>query len=395
MVVDLTDVLQRGGEAGDRGDRHVLQQVLRIAVEVFDATAQAVVEQTEFEGEVVGIAGFPGQVGVGRIDQGAARGAHILVAVAGQGTPAVVAARQRTVDAIGSTETQVVDDILSLHEFFLADTPGTGHGPEVTPAGIRTQTGGTVTTEGSRSIVLAAVVVFQAGEDRHHRVAPVVAAGVEGTGRGNSVEGADREVLTGGTVEIGLVLLSLEADEGRKRMVAEALVEVQRGGGDDLLVDGGHLVHAAVVSRTRIVLGAVIDVVAVAGVVIGEDRAEIQPVGELDGRRLVDGEFQALGAVFPQIIVVQQVVAIALVAGGPGRPVFVIVRPVEGPQQVDRLHEVVVGVVDGIVEARAVGARHRHIRGQFEMLAHFLVEVHASADTVEAVDVNASLVFRI
>ena len=84
MVVDGTHVLQRGAETGDVGDGHVLQQVFGVAVEPLDATGDAVVEEAELEGHVGRVAGLPGEVGVGRVDQAAARAFHIFIAVAGE-----------------------------------------------------------------------------------------------------------------------------------------------------------------------------------------------------------------------------------------------------------------------------------------------------------------------
>ena len=395
MVVDGTDILQRGAETGDVGDGHVLQQVPGVAVEPLDATAEAVVEEAELEGHVGRVAGLPGEVGVGRVDQAATRAFHILIAVAGKRTPAVVAARQRTVDTVGSAETEIAQDILVLEERLVADAPGTGHRPEVTPAGSGTQTGAAVPAEAGRHVVLVVVVVFGAGENRHHRVAPIVGVRIERTGGRHRVEGAHRKVFTRRTHELGVVLLGLEADQGAHVALAKFLVEVERGGRDRLLVARHHFRHLAVDRGAVVVLGAVPDVVADARVVIGEYGAEVQPVGELDGGRLAHGDFEGAGVVLPQVVVVQLVLGKGSVAGRPGIARLVVIRPVERPQQVAGLHEVVGARVAGIVVTFLVGVGQAHVGGQFEEFAHLLVEVHAAADTVEAVDVNASLVFRI
>ena len=178
-------------------------------------------------------------------------------------------------------------------------------------------------------------------------------------------------------------------------MVAEGVVVRGCGRAHHLFVDGAHLVHLAAYRRAGVVVGTAVKVVLHRGVVVREDALYVQPLHQVQ-RQGLHGRDAAVDAfVLTLIHVVELVLGIAAVAAGPGGARLVVGRPVETPEQVARLHEEVIPCAARIVVSALVGAAQADVRSEFHPFAHLLREVHASADAVEAVHLDASLVLGV
>ena len=397
VVVDAAHVLQGGREAGDHGYGHVLQQVFGVAVEVFHRTAQPLVEEAEVQADVGVVARLPRQVGVGRGADGSAGLPVVAVGVVYEAHVAVVVGGQGAVHAVGCAQAQVAQPARgALHEAFLQHVPGAGHRPEVAPTVVGAQSRGAVAAVGAGQEVAFVVVIIHLGEDGHHGVSPAVARRGLHAGRGDGVYGAGGEVAAGGFGVVRRVLFGLEARHDAHRVAVGKSLRIGGGGGRyPLLVVAAELAERAVVRRAVEVVGAVIVEVLHHGVVVGEDRAHVQPRQQVQGERLGGHELGGDGVVVPLVVVVQVVVGQAAVLVGPGQSGLVVRGPVESPQQVVRLHEVVGACVAGVVVPRLLHAGKAGVGGQFHEFAHVLRQVQASGDAVEAVHAQASVVLGV
>jgi len=79
VVVDLSNIPECRTKTGYGRNGNTLKQVFRVTAKVFNGTAQAVVEQPEFQGQIVGIACFPGEVGIGNVRNSASGFRHIFI----------------------------------------------------------------------------------------------------------------------------------------------------------------------------------------------------------------------------------------------------------------------------------------------------------------------------
>ena len=138
-VIDPSDVHQRGRETGHHGNRDILEEVLGIPREVFDGSAQASAQERKVHADVDGCIGFPGQGIIDRGDHGSARIAHIRAPVGHQIHIPVIVGRKGSVDSVRSAKPEKVQSADILKESFPGQVPCSGNGPEVAPAGLRTE----------------------------------------------------------------------------------------------------------------------------------------------------------------------------------------------------------------------------------------------------------------
>ena len=139
MVVYLADVSERRVETCDHRHRHILKQVVRVAVEELDRASDALVEESKVKAHIEIVVGFPSEVFVAQRRYVTCRVAHIFVRIGHEVHISIVGRRQRAVNAIRSTQLQFVYPCGVLQELFFVQSPSARHRPEVAPTGVRTE----------------------------------------------------------------------------------------------------------------------------------------------------------------------------------------------------------------------------------------------------------------
>ena len=115
----------------------------------------------------------------------------------------------------------------------------------------------------------------------------------------------------------------------------------------------------------------------------------------MQGERLRSHDFGTGRTVLPLFVIIKPIVGVATVTFGPELAGLVISGPVESPQQVTGLHEVITARVACIIITAFLGTRQAGIGGQFKEFPHLLGEVQATGNTVEAVHLQTSFVLGI
>lgn len=115
----------------------------------------------------------------------------------------------------------------------------------------------------------------------------------------------------------------------------------------------------------------------------------------MQGERLRSYDFGTGRTVLPLFVIIKPIVGVATVTFGPELAGLVISGPVESPQQVTGLHEVITARVACIIITAFLGTRQAGIGGQFKEFPHLLGEVQATGNTVEAVHLQTSFVLGI
>ena len=127
MVVDASYVPQRRGKSRNHRNGNILEQVLRITVEVFHRTAQTLAEEAEVDTHIRVVARLPRQLVIGDGSDCTARVTHVLTGIAHQAHIAVIVRRQRTVNTIRGTYTQVAQERIFAHKTLAHDVPRSRH----------------------------------------------------------------------------------------------------------------------------------------------------------------------------------------------------------------------------------------------------------------------------
>ena len=100
---------------------------------------------------------------------------------------------------------------------------------------------------------------------------------------------------------------------------------------------------------------AVIDVVTHTRIVIGEDGLGIEARKYMQGHGLGGADAGVYGEILPLIIVVERVVCVASVSRSPVLSAFVVCRPIQAPEHIAGLIEIVRTSVDGVIETALGG----------------------------------------
>ena len=183
-------------------------------------------EHTGFDTDVEVLVLLPAEVlALERGDDGTRVGT-IGVAQVVEGLPGIVAAEVIvTLHAVGGLEGEVVDPGDPPHEVLLGKAPAGTHGPEVTPAGIGVETGGTVTTIGGGEVVPVGEVVVETGQPGLDAVGVGVGVGIlEGGRRSELVQTAERITALVAHQVLILVSVVLVTGEQVEMMAAEGAV---------------------------------------------------------------------------------------------------------------------------------------------------------------------------
>ena len=130
-------------------------------------------------------------------------------------------------------------------------------------------------------------------------------------------------------------------------------------------------------------------------IVVRVDRTKVQARHQMQGERLRSHDFGTGRTVLPLFVIIKPIVGVATVTFGPELAGLVISGPVESPQQVTGLHEVIAARVACIIITAFLGTRQAGIGGQFKEFPHLLGEVQATGNTVEAVHLQTSFVLGI
>lgn len=93
----------------------------------------------------------------------------------------------------------------------------------------------------------------------------------------------------------------------------------------------------------------------------------------MQGERLRSHDFGTGRTVLPLFVIIKPIVGVATVTFGPELAYLVISGPVESPQQVTGLHEVITARVACIIITAFLGTRQAGIGGQFKEFPTFWV----------------------
>ena len=120
-----------------------------------------------------------------------------------------------------------------IKEFLLWDSPGTGEWGEITPTVFLSQTGSTVTTEGSSQIVFIIINVVSTSQIRNHRILTdtvwILLVALSGIQYCQIITVTQhREVQTGSPQTFPFMVLVSSTDHGIHMMLTKILIEVQR-----------------------------------------------------------------------------------------------------------------------------------------------------------------------
>ena len=96
---------------------------------------------------------------------------------------------------------------------------------------------------------------------------------------------------------------------------------------------------------------AIVDMISHARVVVREDGAQVKSGQQMQGERLNGRNAGVDRLVLPLLIIIEAVVGITAIAVGPVGTCGIIGRPIEPPQQVACLHEIVGTRRTGVVIA--------------------------------------------
>ena len=367
-VLHVADVLVIAAEAQRDSHRVAHEHVLGVTVVVFQGEGQAV-EETCLDTDVEVLVLFPLEfLAFQRGDDGTRVGT-VRIAEAVEGLPCIETAEVIvTLHTIGCLEGQVVDPADAAHEILLGDTPGSTHRPEVTPAHILVETGGTVAAVGSRHIVFVSVIEVCAGEIRLDTV--IVGIGVRILKRGGRcqfIQVAERiaalvthQVLV--VVGVGFVAgKQVDVEVAEVAVPGQQLVEGVAEGAS--VSDLSKTVHRFGIAEIRVVVG----------LGLGSDQVETEVHGQLEaleGALLEAAEFhegtaaQVVGSVeiFVFLEVGQRVPAGRCTGGAVFTPVIlllavgvehVVAGSVTDVHRIDRRHQL------ACVEHVAVGRAGR------------------------------------
>ena len=159
-VAQLTEVLPVRFETGHYRGRNLEQQVCRRLVIILNRQVHAV-EQAPVDTDVHVLGFLPAQHLITCLVP-INRGVRAITAGEGvQRLMRVVIARQVTVRTIREAELQVGEQRVVLQEILAAQAPSRGYGPEVRPAVVRSQAGGTIPAETTGEVILIVVVVVR------------------------------------------------------------------------------------------------------------------------------------------------------------------------------------------------------------------------------------------
>ena len=125
-------------------------------------------------------------------------------------------------------------------------------------------------------------------------------------------------------------------------------------------------------------VGTIIEMVAHVGIVVGEDRTQVESVKKMQRHSLDSRHTGVRRLVLPLLVIIETVVGIAAVARCPVFAGSIVSRPVQPPEQVARLHEIVVARSARIVVATLSDTRQTDVCREVEKLSDLLREVHAA-----------------
>ena len=165
-VVDRTEVARGRGHAGGGGDRDAVEQVgggLGVPV---DGGLDAVVQESEVEGDVGGVGLLPAEAEVAHGTD--AVGEHVGVVVLAQGGVGGIGADAVVTGlAVADTELEGVPPVEAglFEERLVGDHPAGGSGREPAPLVVGAEAGITVAAQRGGDHVAVGVVVLQAAEE--------------------------------------------------------------------------------------------------------------------------------------------------------------------------------------------------------------------------------------
>ena len=404
VVLHVADVAVDAGETGGEGHRHGEQEVLRLAVEIFEGTGQAAEEgkvDTRIELQV----GLPLERLVRETGDHDARIREVVVTGGIQALVAVPGRKVVVTDRpVTGLQLEVVDPGDALQEILVVDAPGSAGGPEGTPAGDRRELGGSVGTDRTGEIILVGEVVLHAAEEGQEPVIVHVGGGVVRLGGGAQfIQAAEGEALAAGGEARHIAAEALLAQHHAQVVPAERLVERQdvRPRGRDVAVVG--LLGVAAFTGGIAVLGASIAVVLGDVVVDGNGALEGQAGEERDlavvargnlvhlrdvlvvgriGQHVPAGPVRAVGAVLEDVVAIR--------IGGVAALRVVVLPDVErGRNRAEEPH-------DGVARGRiGQGVREGRIRAHFQPFLDPRGHIGASGDTLELLGGEDTLVIEV